>query len=1323
MTALDRTEFMAIDTSSIRSVLPFRVLLLVLPVIALVLKPACGQEIVTASSGRDFYVALPWLDRPGPQGLRIDVTAIDGAEVTLAFTETGADTSASITPGGRWEVLVPYDQIALPLQETISDRTIHITSDAPVTVNATFDAPYLADAYTAFPTPSLGFDYVAMCHPSGDSATFQGYVVVIATEDGTSVDLTPTANTIGGNIAGFTYGVTLDQGQAYVVLPASARGTDLTGTRITANHPVAVISGHRSTQIGIGGANNSLIEEMVPTVDWGSRFYSTDLTGQDSAWYRVWAAGDATEVRANGRRVALLPAGGSTMFNSIGPTIIDATAPVMLAQYTTHFPADSGEPSGDPSMMLVNPLESYTEQFVWSTPTLAPRVYPGDTAGRTLVRFDHYAMLTAPVSAAGAVRLDGQAVTFDLTYGDGAFVSTIVRLAPGVHRLTAASPVNAQLFGYSDYDAYSMPAGVRLRDPFRAEALIARTCHDALDTTITLLNVGSEQIDVVSGTFSAGITGSLSAPGGFPYAIAPNSSRPLRVHLALPAYGRLVGTLTIRTSTSGARPLVVPIDVRRDSLAVDALAAAVTVDTLASGTSAGDTVIVVVNTGTGPTTISAASVSGPFAPVDPARSWRLMPGDTARIPVRFAPDGPGTFSGAVVVRHAECGAPVTVALSGTRLRAAAVTVAADAPPRVLCTDPGTSDFPIVVRNPGEEPLVVDSVENRSPVRSDYTLVSPPVGVAVGGGDSLLIAVRFTPQGTGVRQGVFRVWNAASPTGYELVTVQGRKDSVALSVDPPLVDFGTTTGCDTLVPMPVRLRGGGSVPVVVDSIDFARNDFELVDAFRGPVAPDSVVPLSVRFRASRTGRIADTMRVYSSPCGLVRTVVLQVTAGGAALATSVDTLDFGAVPSCLDAPTLAFEAINGGATTLLLEAPRIEGGGFALADARPDTLVSGIRRTIAVTFVGDENREYEAVVVLHAEPCGIERRVVLLATRVPVAVAPIADVQIPAAEVGDVVRDSTAVRNVGAIAIDVSAVDFDPPVPGLRLLAPELPVTIPPGDSVAFVFEFAPASSGSFATAATVHVDRPCQAEHRFSLTAGGELPFAPTVLLPDTSAAVDAHVSLPLTVEANRALEGRAELRAVVSWTRTTLVPLDARAAIDGAIATLERDGIDGETRSVAVVYNGPIPADGTILWLDVFVPLGDTDATGLRFDSLEVVPVSDRLGAVMAIDGSFHTDGVCRSGDGARLIRLDNRLRVERLAPNPCATTTQLRLHVPADGPVDIRLFDAAGNPIGRPRTIEATDRTPTVQLDLDGVPSGVFIVEVRTRDDVTRRRFVVIR
>ncbi|MGE3802884.1 MAG: IgGFc-binding protein, partial [Candidatus Kapaibacterium sp.] len=437
----------------------------------------CSQPL-PASAGTEFYIGLPFLGISENALLRLSITAVAPANVTLEFLENGNTQSQAVDPGMPWELTIPRSIVEFDSQrEGKTNRVIWIRSDQPVVIHATHDASWFTDTWIVPPVSQLGLDYQLMSLWSTSSSG--GIAMIIATQDSTRVRITPTVPTSGGNPAGFSYGVTLHRGEAWQVVPLRPEFSDMTGTRFVSDKPVAIVGGHAGTMLKDQGATNPLVESLVPTDQWGTEFHSVVLPRQDVGYYKILASNDATLVQVNGVPLTVLNAGESVIHEDPSPVDITTNEPVSVAQFT-YRRRDSliGVATGDPSMTLLQPYSAWSREYRWTTQSLAPRFDLRDTSGGLQVPFIHYMVVTGPTDFLDSIYYEGADISsfFLIKHNNREWSSAILPVFPGEHHLASSVPVAVQLFGYSDYDAYFTPAGYQIPKALHIKPITVTTC-------------------------------------------------------------------------------------------------------------------------------------------------------------------------------------------------------------------------------------------------------------------------------------------------------------------------------------------------------------------------------------------------------------------------------------------------------------------------------------------------------------------------------------------------------------------------------------------------------------------------------------------------------------------------------------------------------------------------------------------------------------------------------------------------------------------------------------------------------------------------------
>ena len=145
---------------------------------------------------------------------------------------------------------------------------------------------------------------------------------------------------------------------------------DLTGTRITSSKPLSVFSGSDCAEVPHNRRLcDHLVEQVPPTVTWGSKFFVASLEGRSSGERIRVLSTRAASVAVNCNTVVSvsefqLQSGGS--FREFEIPInsfcsIESTSPVLVAQYAYGRDSDG---VGDPFMMIIPPIEQFTNNYV-----------------------------------------------------------------------------------------------------------------------------------------------------------------------------------------------------------------------------------------------------------------------------------------------------------------------------------------------------------------------------------------------------------------------------------------------------------------------------------------------------------------------------------------------------------------------------------------------------------------------------------------------------------------------------------------------------------------------------------------------------------------------------------------------------------------------------------------------------------------------------------------------------------------------------------------------------------------------------------------------
>lgn len=393
------------------------------------------------------------------------VAVINGGAAEAAVTIEGVGgllDAGTVPPGGATTFVFPAGAFQFPAPDVRSAAFL-LRSDGPVAAYTfnTSRGTKSNDVSTLLPLPALGTRHRVLAWPEErepDPLTTQypGYVAVVGVAmEPTAVTILPTADLRGGGPVpatpvGTSLEVVLNRFEVLLVR-TDLEGSDLSGSLVTSDRPVAVFTGTPCSYIPDGVKYCDHMEEQLsPERTWGSEVVAlkSPPRGTESDIWRVVAGRDATVVSLDPdpvRGPVTLRAGEWFEFASRQDHLLTATGPIQVMQYLVGA-TDRGvrDRLGDPLMVSALP----TRQFGRSLQLLTEQGF-----------LEHHLSLVTRIGA--SVRLDGAPLApaaFDEIAGSG-WVRTSVPVAEGVHRVESSEPVAGYLHGYAEDNSYGYHLG------------------------------------------------------------------------------------------------------------------------------------------------------------------------------------------------------------------------------------------------------------------------------------------------------------------------------------------------------------------------------------------------------------------------------------------------------------------------------------------------------------------------------------------------------------------------------------------------------------------------------------------------------------------------------------------------------------------------------------------------------------------------------------------------------------------------------------------------------------------------------------------------
>ncbi len=374
--------------------------------------------------------------------------------------------------------------------EVIAEKGIIIDSDVPITVYCFSSQNWTSDSYAAIPVTNWGQEYVVVSQPNNIRVEedYNGNITRILREsefmvlggyDNTNVSIVLTDYSRSGREPGDTIKVVLDKGDCYQVQAGDFTGFDgdLTGTIVSADKPISVLSGHVRAPMpatpteGSADTRDHLIEMLLPTSFWGKEYVSVP--------YGISDAGDYIRIVSKEKNVKISYKSGldereylinnDKLFVEVpavnAPAIWKSDKPIQIAQLMGHAdPNDEHWNDFDPCMAMIPPREQYVQYVMFQT--------PGNVFRKPNQYKNHYVTLVLDEMAVSNIRLDGRKLDsaniakFTLIDEGEKLYSTRLPLDKGRHILKCEKGTFAGvLFGAGRYDSYSMVLGASLREP------------------------------------------------------------------------------------------------------------------------------------------------------------------------------------------------------------------------------------------------------------------------------------------------------------------------------------------------------------------------------------------------------------------------------------------------------------------------------------------------------------------------------------------------------------------------------------------------------------------------------------------------------------------------------------------------------------------------------------------------------------------------------------------------------------------------------------------------------------------------------------------
>lgn len=464
--------------------------------------------------GKEFWVAIPQNEvaNSGIQtrGVEIVVTSPFDTDVTLEIPEAGYIRTKRVEAFKQTTFSSEDNEVTYAMEvtesEIVTKKGLKLSADKPFSAWVINAKQYSADGYMAIPTAHLGKEYHhASFYDDYNNTNWDrskrrgGGFIIIGTEPATTVNINLagfalSGQTVMGRKPGDKITVTLNEGETYMVRGdgTTSGQFDLTGTKITSNKPVGVISFHMRTKIPNILVNSlsmdNLNEMMAPVNTWGKSFNSIQFDRKQVGsrkglgdYFRILNSESKTNFTCEFYSITTFQKAGTRAFTinnassfaeldqiteipdkntktSIhGMATWTSDKPTQLMQYAFSNIWD-GDTRWGPLMVLVPPVEQYVRNFILSTPqksgfqehqlTLIAQGDPSDPDSKLL----------RSIKVNGNELWRTSPAILQNRIPNSNFYWVRINLPTGAHTFQSNTLLTGYLIGFDAYNAYGYPA-------------------------------------------------------------------------------------------------------------------------------------------------------------------------------------------------------------------------------------------------------------------------------------------------------------------------------------------------------------------------------------------------------------------------------------------------------------------------------------------------------------------------------------------------------------------------------------------------------------------------------------------------------------------------------------------------------------------------------------------------------------------------------------------------------------------------------------------------------------------------------------------------
>ncbi|KAL3880305.1 hypothetical protein ACJMK2_032553 [Sinanodonta woodiana] len=237
-------------------------------------------------------------------------------------------------------------------------------------------------------------------------------------------------------------------------------GSDLSGTIVKSNRPIAVYSGGDVTIPITSSELDSILSQLLPVEHWDTKFIVPPLYPRSDYFIRIYTFHPNTSVTIRNEthyKTQNLTRGHflEELLGN-GPVVVNSSQPVSVVQYAFGENHDSSS-HGDPIMMVIPGIHQFSSDYLFPTKTEHNDM-------------KHYVAVVIKNNSLSGLQLDGQMLVdkiFPVHFSEEDYVVVVQELRGYFHKLTHVDQTikfGALVYGFGYNLGYGFPAGFEFTD-------------------------------------------------------------------------------------------------------------------------------------------------------------------------------------------------------------------------------------------------------------------------------------------------------------------------------------------------------------------------------------------------------------------------------------------------------------------------------------------------------------------------------------------------------------------------------------------------------------------------------------------------------------------------------------------------------------------------------------------------------------------------------------------------------------------------------------------------------------------------------------------